>query len=48
VAALTGAAVVAGAAVISYRLLPHATPAPVAQVDDRDLSVIEAELAIAD
>ena len=48
VAALTGAAVVAVAAVISYRLLPHGTPAPVAQVDDRDLSVIEAELAIAD
>ena len=48
VAALTGAVVVAVAAVISYRLLPHGTPAPVVQADDRDLSVIEAELAVVD
>ena len=46
-AALTGAAVVAIAAVISYRLLPHA-PAGAPADDADDLVFDEDELALVD
>jgi hypothetical protein len=49
VAALTGAAVVAVAALISYRLLPHGpATVPNPDVDDLGIPVVDEEFALAD